>query len=102
MRFRINLNVAEKFPQLAAIGKPFGKASGRTFRRINAYVPDPSWSLLLVTSPYSLKMSNRPPFEALKSGLPMAVSWVKNYSFGVEKSTRIIDYHFKGYMKKEF
>jgi hypothetical protein len=47
-------------------------------------------------------MSNRPPFEALKSGLPMAVSWVKNYSFGVEKSTRIIDYHFKGYMKKEF
>jgi hypothetical protein len=53
--------------------KPFGKASGRTFYRINTLVPDPYWNSLQVLSSVSLKPPNEPPSEALKSGLPMPV-----------------------------
>ena len=56
------------------MGEPFGKASGRTFIARSTYVPDPCWNSLWVISSNSLKMSIRPPSEALKGGLPMAIS----------------------------
>ena len=55
------------------MGEPVGKASGRTFRARSTYVLDPCWSSLSVMSSHSLKMSIRPPSEALKSGLLMSV-----------------------------
>jgi hypothetical protein len=63
----------QKFPK-TDMGEPVGRASGRTFRARSTYVPDPCWSSPLVRSSVSLKMSIRPPYEALKSGLPMAGS----------------------------
>ena len=56
------------------MGKPFGKASGRTFNRTNTDLPDPYWSSPSVASSHSSKRSIRTPYEALKSRLPMAVS----------------------------
>jgi hypothetical protein len=60
------------------MGEPFGKASGRIFGARSTYVPDPCWNSLWVISSNSLKISIRPPSEALKGGLPMAAS----YNFG--------------------
>jgi hypothetical protein len=56
------------------MGEPFGKASGRTFSARSTYVADPCWNSLWVVSSNPLSLSTRPPSEALKGGLPMAVS----------------------------
>jgi hypothetical protein len=55
------------------MGKPFGKASRRTFGRIGTFVPFPCWNLLEVMSSDTLKFSKQPPSEALKGGLPVSV-----------------------------
>jgi hypothetical protein len=55
------------------MGKPFGKASRRTFGRIGTLVPFPCWNSLGVMSSDTLKFSKRPPSEALKGGLPVSV-----------------------------
>jgi hypothetical protein len=55
------------------MGELVGKASGRTFSVRSTYISDLRWSSLSVASSNCLKMSTRPPFEALKSGLPMSV-----------------------------
>jgi hypothetical protein len=56
------------------MGEPFGKASGRTFSARSTYVPDPCSNSHEVLSSNSLKMSIRPPSEALKGGLPVPIS----------------------------
>jgi hypothetical protein len=53
------------------MGEPVGKASGRTFNRMNTCIPDTCWNSLSVTSSDTLKMSIPSPSEALQSGLPM-------------------------------
>jgi len=53
------------------MGKPFGKASRRTFGRIGTLVPFPCWNSLGVMSSDTLKFSKQPPSEALKGGLPV-------------------------------
>ena len=53
--------------------KPFGKASRRTFIRNGTPLPLTSWISPKVKSSNNIKMSNRPPSEALKGGLPMSV-----------------------------
>jgi hypothetical protein len=50
-----------------------GKASGRTFHPMTTHIPGTRSILLWVTSPFSLKMPNQPPSEALKSRLSMPV-----------------------------
>jgi len=55
------------------MGKPFGKASRRTFGRIGTLVPFPCWNSLGVMSSDTLKFSKQPPSEALKGGLPVSV-----------------------------
>ena len=55
------------------MGEPVRKASGRTFHPMSTLVSDACWSSSQVESSHSLKTSNQPPSEALKSGLPMAV-----------------------------
>jgi hypothetical protein len=55
------------------MGEPFGKASGRTFRPKGTRVSYPYWNSPLVKSGDSLKTSDEPPFDALESGLPVAV-----------------------------
>jgi len=55
------------------MGKPVRKASGRTFQPMSTLVSDTCRSSPQVESSHSLKTSNQPPSEALKSGLPMAV-----------------------------
>jgi hypothetical protein len=63
------------------MGEPVGKGSGRTFSARSTYVPAPCWSSLWVMSSPSPKMSIRPPSEALKSGLPMAVFATGGFSY---------------------
>ena len=55
------------------MGEPVRKASGRTFHPMSTLVSDTCRSSPQVESSHSLKTSNQPPSEALKSGLPMAV-----------------------------
>jgi hypothetical protein len=55
------------------MGKPFGKASRRTFGRIGTLVSFPCWNSLGVMSSDTLKFSKQPPSEALKGGLPLSV-----------------------------
>ena len=55
------------------MGRPLGKASGRTFNRMGTYIPDTCWSSLWVTSCHPLAISNPSPSEASESGLPMSV-----------------------------
>jgi hypothetical protein len=84
------------------MGKPFGKASRRTFARIGTLVPFPCWNSLGVMSSDTLKFSKQPPSEALKGGLPVSVLQLSglltifkclknlfNY-FGMQDSTRMI------------
>jgi hypothetical protein len=54
------------------MGEPVGKVSGRTFDRMSTGISDTCRSSLSMMSSDTLKMSNRSPSEALKSGLPMA------------------------------
>jgi hypothetical protein len=68
----VNLNIAKK-SHYTDMGEPVGKGSGRTLNRMSTYVPDPSGSSAWMISFHSLKISNQPPSEALKSGLLMAV-----------------------------
>ena len=55
------------------MGEPVRKASGRTFHPMSTLVSDTCRSSPQVESSHSLKTSNQPPSEALKSGLPMSV-----------------------------
>ena len=55
------------------MGESFGNDSRRTFRPMGTHVSNPYWNSPLVKSSDSLKTSNEPPFEALESGLPMAL-----------------------------
>ena len=63
------------------MGKPFGKASRRTFGRIGTLVPFPCWNSLGVMSSDTLKFSKQPPSEALKDGLPVSVLQLSGRSF---------------------
>ena len=56
------------------MGGPVEKGSGRTFNPVSTSIPDACRTSLSVTSFHTLEISNRPPSEALKSGLPMSVS----------------------------
>ena len=56
------------------MGEPVGKGSRRTSHRMSTHIPGTWWISLRVKSSRSLKMSAKPPFEALESGLPMAVN----------------------------
>jgi hypothetical protein len=55
------------------MGKPFGKASRRTFQRVSTQLPFPDWNSPAVTPFHSTKFPNQPPWEALEKGLPMPV-----------------------------
>jgi hypothetical protein len=68
---RGNPNDAKK-PDKADMGKPFGKASGRTFIRNGTPLPLTNWNSPKVKFSDHIKISKRPPFEALKGGLPMS------------------------------
>ena len=63
------------------MGKPFGKASRRTFGRIGTLVPFPCWDSLGVMSSDTLKFSKQPPSEALKGGLPVSVLQLSGLGF---------------------
>jgi hypothetical protein len=67
----INPNVARKSSK-KDMGKPFGKASGRTFMRNSSPLPLTDWNSLKVKSSNYIKNVKRPPSEALKGGLPVA------------------------------
>ncbi len=54
------------------MGKPFGKASRRTFIRNGTPHSLTSWISPKVKTSDHIKISKRPPSEALKGGLPMA------------------------------
>jgi hypothetical protein len=54
------------------MGKPFEKASRRTFIRNGTPLPLTSWISPKVKSSDHIKISKRPPSEALKGGLPMS------------------------------
>jgi len=69
----LNLNVAENLVKWTWVNPAEGGSSGRTFNAISAYVSDPRCSSPLVKSTHPFNMSTQPPFEALKSGLPMAI-----------------------------
>jgi hypothetical protein len=64
------------------MGKPVGKASGRTFRRIMTHFPDPCWSSLLVTFSFPLRcqMNRLPkPWRAVYPWPlmhPMRITWI--------------------------
>jgi hypothetical protein len=66
------------------MGELVGKASGRTFKARSTYILAPRWSSLSVASFDCLKMSNRPPSETLKSGLPISVFATTGFILGEE------------------
>ena len=59
------LNVA-KTSHRTDMGKPVGKASGRTFSRITTYVSDPCWNSLYVASSHSPKNVKSIAFRSLE------------------------------------
>ncbi len=76
--------------------EPVGKDSGRTVSTKSTYVPDPCWSSLWVMSSLSPKMSIRPPSEALKSGLPMAVFATDGLKVPLNRSGQLFLGHGRG------
>jgi len=64
------------------MGEPVRKASGRTFQPMSTLVSDTCWSSHQVQSFDSLKTSNQPLSETLKSGLPMAMFATVKFTFG--------------------
>jgi hypothetical protein len=56
-----------------SVGKPFRKASRRTFKRPGTVLSFPSWNSPKVASFHSSRFSDPPPWEALKKGLPASV-----------------------------
>jgi len=68
----VYLNVAKHFTIRAWVNPAKGGASGRTFHPMSTLVSSTCRSSPQVESSHSLKTSNQPPSEALKSGLSMA------------------------------
>jgi hypothetical protein len=62
-------------------GQALRRRQGRTFSARSTYISDPRWSSLSVASSDCLKMSTRPPSEALKSGLPMSVFATTGFTY---------------------
>ena len=66
------------------MGELVGKVSGGTFKARSTYISAHRWSSLSLAFFDCLKMSTRPPSEALKSGLPMSVFATIGFMLGEE------------------
>ena len=73
-------------PKTLCGGQALRRRQGRTFSTRSTYIPEPRWSSLSVASSDCLNMSTRPPSEALKSGLPMAVFANTGGKVGIHES----------------